>query len=461
MPSMLTESASARSRLGAKKERNSMNASRVLESLEQHILLDGFRIVIDLEKSRGSYLYDAANGHRLIDLYGFFGSRAVGFNHPHFNDPAVERELLQAAKVKIANSDVYSQAYAEFVETFARVVGLPPLERYLFIEGGSLAVENTLKAAMDWKVRKNLAAGRGERGTEILHFRHAFHGRSGYTMSLTNTDPVKVDLFAKFDWPRVSCPFIDFSLAAAEREADVVAREKQSKKEILDFVAQRGVDIAGIIIEPIQGEGGDNHFRGEWLHTLRRICDEHEMLLIFDEVQCGMGATGRNWCCQHFGVLPDLLAFGKKAQVCGVMAGPRLDEVKDNAFRLPSRLNSTWGGNFTDFVRSTHILRIIEEENLVENAGIMGNYFLEQLHKFQKEEPMISAVRGRGCFIAFDLPDAQTREEFWKGLFDLGVLTLRSGEHSIRFRPALDLSKQVVDEAMDLMRQYCRGRMQK
>jgi L-lysine 6-transaminase len=438
-----------------------MNASRVLESLEQHILLDGFRIVIDLEKSRGSYLYDAANGHRLIDLYGFFGSMAVGFNHPHFSDPAVERELLQAAKTKVANSDVYSQAYAEFVETFTRVVGLPPLTRYLFIDGGALAVENALKAAMDWKVRKNMAAGRGERGTEIMHFRHAFHGRSGYTMSLTNTDPVKVDLFAKFDWPRVSCPSIDFALTGPAREADVVAREKQCEKEILDFVARRGVDIAAIIIEPIQGEGGDNHFRGEWLQTLRRICDEHEMLLIFDEVQCGMGATGRNWCCQHFNVMPDLLAFGKKAQVCGVMAGPRLDEVKDNAFRLPGRLNSTWGGNFTDYVRATHILRIIEEENLVENAGIMGSYFVEQLQKFQKEEPMISAVRGRGCFIAFDLPDAQTREEFWKGLFDLGVLTLRSGEHSIRFRPALDLTKQVVDEAMDLMRQYCRGRMRK
>jgi L-lysine 6-transaminase len=307
-------------------------------------------------------------------------------------------------------------------------------------------------------VRKNMAAGLGERGTEILHFRHAFHGRSGYTMSLTNTDPLKTDLFAKFNWPRVSCPYINFALQDDEREADVRERERKSEQEIYDHIAKRGADIAAIIIEPIQGEGGDNHFRKEWLQTLRRICDENEMLLIFDEVQCGMGATGRTWCCQHFDVLPDLLAFGKKAQVCGVMAGPRLDEVKNNAFRLPSRLNSTWGGNFTDFVRSTHILRIIEEENLVANAGKVGTYFLEQLREFQREEPMISAVRGRGCFIAFDLPDGKTREEFWKGLFDLGVLTLRAGEFSIRFRPALDLTTKAVDEAMDLMRQYCRGR---
>ena len=105
-----------------------------------------------------------------------------------------------------------------------------------------------------------------------------------------------------------------------------------------------------------------------------------------------MGATGRNWCCEHFDVVPDLLAFGKKAQVCGVMAGPRLDEVKDNAFRLPSRLNSTWGGNFTDMVRSTHYLRIIEEEHLVENAAKVGAYFLEQLRDLQREEPLISAA---------------------------------------------------------------------
>jgi L-lysine 6-transaminase len=423
-------------------------------------LLDGFKVVIDLEKSRGSYLYDAATGHRLIDLYGFFGSMPVGFNHPYFERDDVKRDLLRAAKVKIANSDVYSQGYAEFVETFAGVVGLPPLERYLFIEGGALAVENCLKAAMDWKVRKNMAAGHGERGTEILHFRHAFHGRTGYTMSLTNTDSRKTDLFAKFDWPRVSCPHIDYSLPESERQGDVIAREKKCEEEIRDKIDKSKIDICAIIIEPIQGEGGDNHFRGEWLQTLRKICDENEMLLIFDEVQCGMGVTGRTWCCQHFDVVPDLLAFGKKAQVCGVMAGPRLDEVKDNAFRLPSRLNSTWGGNFTDMVRSKHFLRIVEGEHLVENAGKVGAYFLDRLRELQTEFDFIKAVRGRGLFLAFDLPDAKTREEIWKGLFDLGVLALRSGEESIRFRPALDITAQVVDEAIDLLRKQCQ-RMRK
>jgi L-lysine 6-transaminase len=460
MPPVLTGAArtSPRRRVSVSEDRDTVEARRVLQELERHILLDGFKVVVDLEKSRGSYLYDAATGHRLIDLYGFFGSMPIGFNHPYFDRADVQRDLLRAAKVKVANSDVYSEPYATFVETFSRVAGLPPLDRYLFIDGGALAVENCLKAAMDWKVRKNMAAGHGERGTEVLHFRRAFHGRTGYTMSLTNTDPHKTDLFAQFSWPRVSCPHIDFSLPESERDGAVIAREKKCEEEILDAIAKRKIDICAIIIEPIQGEGGDNHFRGEWLRKLRAICDAHDILLIFDEVQCGMGATGRMWCCEHFDVLPDLLAFGKKAQVCGVMAGPRLDEVKENAFRSPSRLNSTWGGNFTDMVRSTHYLRIIEEEHLVENAAKVGPYFLDHLRDLAEQFSFIKAPRGRGLFLAFDLPDAKAREEMWKGLFDLGLLALRSGEESIRFRPALDMTAEVIDEAMDLLRQYCCAR---
>ena len=154
------------------------------------------------------------------------------------------------------------------------------------------------------------------------------------------------------------------------------------------------------------------------------------------------------------------MAFGKKAQACGVMAGPRLDEVKDNAFRLPSRLNSTWGGNFTDMVRSTHFMHIIEEENLVENAREMGERIVKSLQTIAAEFPIMTAVRGRGLFIAFDLPDPKTRDNFGRGLFDTGVLALRSGEQAIRFRPALDITAEAIDEAMDLLRKQCQ-RMQR
>lgn len=430
--------------------------AETLRELGRHVLLDGFGMVLDLEKSRGCQAVDAATGRTVLDLYGCFGSLPIGFNHPWMHRPEVERDLLMAARAKAANSDVYSTLYAEFVRTFRDVAGLPPLERYFFIEGGALAVENALKAAMDWKVKKNLTTGRGERGTAILHFERAFHGRSGYTLSLTNTDPVKTAHFAKFPWPRVAAPALDFTLEEEEREKDAARKEEQCEAVLRDIVERDHEDIAAIIIEPIQGEGGDRHFRPSWFRLLREVCDAHDILLIFDEVQTGGGTTGRMWCCEHFGVLPDLIAFGKKAQACGVMAGPRLDEVPDNVFRLSGRINSTWGGNLVDMVRGTHVLRLIEQERLLDHAARIGDLFLEALRALASVHPVITAVRGRGLMIAFDLPSKRLRDEFYRGLFDLGLLALRSGERSIRFRPVLDLPESAIGHTIDILEKQCK-----
>ncbi len=419
-------------------------------------MVDGFQVVIDLEKSRGRRIVDAVTGNSYLDMYSFFASMPIGFNHPYFDGVSVREDLIAAATCKVANSDVYSVPYAEFVSTLSRVMGLPPLERYFFIEGGAAAVENTLKAAMDWKVRKNLAAGKGERGTGILHFERAFHGRSGYTLGLTNTDPSKTNYFAKFDWPRVPAPCLDFTLPEGEREDDARDREAASAERIEEIFRERSADIAAIITEPIQAEGGDRHFRREWFWKLRDLCDRYDVLLIFDEVQTGLGMTGRNWCCEHFDVLPDMIAFGKKAQVCGVMAGPRLDEVEENCFRIGGRINSTWGGNLVDMVRATHFLRIIERENLVENAREMGACFLARLREVQEEEPLISRARGCGLMLAFDLPTPDLRDAFWKELFANGLLALCCGERSIRFRPVLDIRSEDIDEAIAAIRAQCR-----
>jgi len=435
----------------------SLQPAEVVNELKNHIIVDGFRIVIDLEKSKGRTLVDAATGKKILDMFSFFASMPIGYNHPRFNEPEVKEELLRAARTKVANSDIYSVPYANFVTTLKRVMGLPPLERYFFIDGGALAVENALKAAMDWKVRKNMAAGKGRRGTEILHFERAFHGRSGYTMSITNTEPGKTKYFAKFKWPRVMTPSYNFWLPEAEREKAVAAKEARVAAQIEKILQERGTDVAAIITEPIQGEGGDNHFRREWFVKLRELCDKYDVLLIFDEVQTGMGLTGKKWASEHFGVLPDLIAFGKKTQVCGVMAGPRLDEVKDNCFRLSGRINSTWGGNLTDMVRSTHYLRIIEEENLIENARKMGDYFLNGLREIEREEPLIAATRGRGLFVAFDLPNRSLRNEFWKGLYDAGILAICCGGRSVRFRPALDVQANEIDQALEGIRAQCRA----
>ena len=430
--------------------------AEVVREAGRHVLMDGFGIVLDLEKSRGCRLVDVAGRRKLLDCYGCFGSLPVGFNHPHFDQPEVRRELLAAARNKVANSDVCSELFGAFIHEFRRVAGLPPLERFFFIEGGALAVENALKAAMDWKVRKNLAAGRGERGTGIVHFERAFHGRSGYTLSLTNTDPVKTAYFPKFPWPRLPAPALDFSQPPAEREEAAATTEARCERMLRELLGSEADDLAAIIIEPIQGEGGDRHFRGEWLHTLRRLCDEFGVLLIFDEVQSGGGTTGRMWCCEHFGVMPDLLAFGKKTQACGVMGGPRLDEVADNVFRLSGRINSTWGGNLVDMVRATHCLRIIDAESLLESAARTGRLLLKVLADLSSEFPFIQAPRGRGLMLGFDLPTREMRDGFHRGLFELGLLALRGGERTIRFRPALDFPEDAVAEVAAILARQCR-----
>src|SRR6266540_2834102 len=337
----------------------------VHEIIGRHLLLDGFPLVFDLEKSRGVWTVDARTGERYFDFFTFFASLPVGVNHPELSKPYWQDRLLRAAVHKPSNSDAYTEAMARFVETFARVATPPGFPHLFFIEGGTLAVENALKAAFDWKTRKNRASGSSAQGCRIVHFREAFHGRSGYTLSLTNTDPVKTDLFPKFDWPRIDNPKLSFPIDG-EVLAQVEKAEQAALAQIGEALRRFSGEIAGIIIEPIQGEGGDNHFRGEFLRALREVADREEALLIFDEVQSGFGITGRMWAFQHCDVLPDIVAFGKKSQVCGIMASSRLDEVPDNVFRVPSRINSTWGGNLTDMVRCEAYLKIIQRENLLE-----------------------------------------------------------------------------------------------
>jgi L-lysine 6-transaminase len=245
-------------------------AGAVHDTLRRHLLVDGFDLVLDLTASRGSTLVDARDGTRYLDLFTFFASSALGMNAPALTeDPRFREELLEAATNKPSNSDVYSVPMARFVETFARVLGDPALPHLFFVEGGALAVENALKVAFDWKSRHNQAHGRSpELGTKVLHLQHAFHGRSGYTMSLTNTDPTKVARYPKFDWPRIPAPYLGGGrdVEAAERAALAAARAAFERDPH---------DIACFVMEPIQGEGGDHHFRPEFLQRMQALCHEH------------------------------------------------------------------------------------------------------------------------------------------------------------------------------------------
>ncbi|HUP44626.1 MAG TPA: L-lysine 6-transaminase, partial [Thermoanaerobaculia bacterium] len=322
--------------------------------LSRHMLADGYEIVMDLRKSRGSWVFDAKRGRNVLDFFTNFASIPIGYNHPRLDTPEFREKLAEVALNKPANSDIYTTHMAEFVETFSRVAIPATLNKHMFfIEGGSMGIENAIKAAFDWKVRKNFRKGyKEEKGAQVMHLREAFHGRSGYTLSLTNTaDARKTQYFPKFDWPRIDNPKLQFPMTG-EAAADAERREKTAIEQARRFIQERKDDIAAFIMEPIQGEGGDNHFRPEFFRAVRQLCDENEMILIFDEVQSGVGITGKMWAFEHFGIEPDMLCFGKKTQVCGFASNDRIFDIDENVFTVSSRINSTWGGNLTDMVRS-------------------------------------------------------------------------------------------------------------
>jgi len=428
-------------------------AANVHETLARHMLADGYDIVLDLEKSQGRRFYDARHGRWYLDMFSCFATLPVGINHPGMREPAFLERLTRAALVNPTNSDIYTSEMASFVETFARHAMPAYLPHLFLIAGGALGVENALKAAFDWKVRQNFRKGvREEKGHQVLHFREAFHGRTGYTLSLTNTaDPKKYQYFPRFDWPRVPSPKLRFPVDAAETE-----RVRRAEGEALDLAknafAERPDDIACVLIEPIQAEGGDNHFRPEFLRALRDLAHENQALLIFDEVQTGMGLTGRMWFHQHDDVRPDLLAFGKKTQVCGMMGGGLIDQEPENVFKVSSRLNSTWGGNLVDMVRSQRYLEIMAEEKLVENAATVGAHLKRGLETLQSRRPEhLSNARGRGLMCAIDFPDGAMRDAAAELAFELGMIILPCGTHSLRFRPPLDVTAVEVDEAVDVL----------
>ncbi len=434
--------------------RDSMTASTrvapedVHAVLSRHLLVDGYHLVLDLRRSHGPYLFDLVRGREVLDFFGSFSTCPIGYNHPGLDNPEFHARILPSALNKPANSDIYTPEMAEFVATFARTVPDAFKEHLFFVEGGAVAVENAIKVAFDWKVRKNLAAGRGELGSQIIHFEQAFHGRGGYTLSLTNTaDPRKTQYFPKFRWPRIVNPKLRFPVTP-EVVAEVEKVEAQAIAAIEAALAAHPHDIAGLLLEPIQGEGGDNHFRPEFLRELRRLADEHEFLLIFDEVQTGFATTGRWWCFEHYGVEPDVFSFGKKTQVCGVAANHRIDDV-DSVFKVSSRINSTWGGNLVDMVRCQRYIEIIEQEGLLENARRVGAHLLAGLQEFERRFPgRVSNARGLGMFLAIDLPSGELRGEALKALNQADVLGLASGDRAIRFRPPVSLTLAEADEAL-------------
>ncbi len=421
----------------------------VHERLGKHILADGYPLVMDIVKSHGSYIVNE-NGEEYLDMFSMFASASIGYNHPHL---VKNLEFLGRMAVnKPTVSDVYTEEYADFVDTFERVAIPKELQYAFFVEGGALAVENALKAAFDWKTRLNKSKGIDKEAGKVIHFQQAFHGRTGYTLTLTNTkDPRKFMYFPKFDWPRIVNPKLYFPVTE-ENLAKTISQEKLAIEQIMSAITENPNEIACLVIETIQAEGGDNFFRNEFFKELRRICDENEILLVLDEVQTGIGLTGKMWGFQNYDIIPDIISFGKKTQVCGILANKeKLDQVDHNVFQESSRINSTFGGNYIDMIRFKLILEVIEQENLLENVRVQGEFLKSELEKLQNKYSNVSNVRGMGLFLSFDLPSDEERNAFINKAFENKLIVLSCGNQSVRFRPHLNVKREDLEKAVEIM----------
>lgn len=258
--------------------------------------------------------------------------------------------------------------------------------------------------------------------------------------------------FPKFKWPRIINPKMYFP-QTEEGLAKTIEQEKMAIGQIMSALAENPNEIACIIIETIQAEGGDNYFRNEFFKELRRICDENEILFILDEVQTGIGLTGKMWGFQNYDVIPDIISFGKKTQVCGILANKeKLDRVPDNVFKESSRINSTFGGNYIDMIRFKLILEVIEQENLLENVNVQGAFLKSELEKLQSEFDNVSNVRGMGLFLAFDLPSDEERNDVIKKAMENKLILLSCGERTIRFRPHLNVGRSELEKTITILR---------
>lgn len=416
-----------------------------MNNILKYTIGDGEKLSIDIEKSHGPYIVDKISGKKYLDCASQYASLPLGWNNEHLNNELNSNEnfLKFCLLNKISNCDFYTEIYSKFIECFSSAA--TDFNKFFFIEGGTLGVENALKAAFDWKAKQiglsHEASNDIVKKMDIIHLEEAFHGRSGYCLSITNTIPNKVSLFPKFKWTRVKNPKLKFPIV----ESEVKVYEELSLLQIERALKTKMV--AAIILETIQGEGGDNHFRTEYIKALRELSNNYECLLIFDEVQTGVGLTGRMWAYEHHGVIPDLMSFGKKAQVCGFASTNRILEIENNVFKESSRISSTWGGNLMDMLRFIGIYKVINKLDLVSNAEIVGEYFLEKL----KEVNKIKNIRGKGLMIAFDLNTKEERD-FYLNKINENMVVLPSGKVSIRMRPNLTFDKQNVNECIDQLK---------
>lgn len=419
----------------------------------------------DARRSLGNYAVDV-DGNVLLDLYGHIACVAVGYNHPDVLAATRSEAFDWLAGWRPALGVAPPPEWVDLVEGTLMRIAPRGLTKVVTVTTGAEAVENAIKAAFAWKARirrggatfsaadlQGVMLNRqpDTNDMKIVSFEGGFHGRTLGALSATRSKAIHKLDFPAFEWPVLPFPASRFPLAEhAAENAEAEARVLGLAQALLASDPQ----IAGLIVEPIQGEGGDRHASPHFFRALRRICQEREVAFIADEVQTGAGATGSFWAhdAWELETPPDAVTWSKKMQLGGLHLRDELLPAE------PWRIFNTFLGDPMRAAQLGVILDIVERDRLVEHTANTGRRLVAGLEALQARHPgLLSQARGAGTFAAIDVRDGSTRDRLVNDLRQIGVEAGGSGDRSIRFRPALVFASRHVDEALEHLDAVCRA----
>lgn len=419
-------------------------------------------MLANYEKSYGNYIADP-DGNVLLDVYAQIASIPVGYNNPSLHKVALSEKMASALINRPALGNFPSHDWADVLRSGILKVAPKGLDQVFTAMAGSDANETAYKAAFMWRRQQERGGAHVEFTEEdmassmlnqapgapqlsILSFKTAFHGRLFGSLSTTRSKPIhKLDIPA-FDWPQATFPLLKYPLEDYVEENARI--EAEALADVERIITTHHLPPCAVVIEPIQSEGGDNHASPAFFRGLRALTKKHNVLMIVDEVQTGVGATGKFWAHEHWNLEtpPDMVTFSKKAQTAGYYFGN--PEMRPNK---PYRQFNTWMGDPARALLFRAIIEEIERLDLVSNTAKVGEYLyggIEQLAKQYPGEFMNLRGKGQGTFIAFDSP---RRDEFLKKAKSVGVNIGGSGERAVRLRPMLIFQRHHADMLLEAL----------
>ncbi|GAM83661.1 hypothetical protein ANO11243_016490 [Dothideomycetidae sp. 11243] len=438
------------------------NSQKAIKDLDRVFDTRSLNMITNYDQSYGNYIADL-DGNVLLDVYAQIASIPVGYSNPTLIQAATSPEMVSGIVNRPALGNFPQHDWARILENGILRAAPEGMSQVFTSTTGSDANELAYKAAFMWRKQQerggpevdftkeemdstmnNMAPGSPH--MSIMSFKYGFHGRLFGSLSTTRSKPIhKLDIPA-FDWPQAPFPMLKYPLAEhAEENAKEEARCLAEAEHIMTTWSS---PVAAIIIEPVQSEGGDNHASPDYFCKLREITKKHNILMIVDEVQTGVGATGKFWAHEHWNLPtpPDMVTFSKKAQMAGYFFG-------DEALRPNKayRQFNTWMGDPARAVLFSAIYEEIERLNLVENTRQTGDYLFSGLEALAKKYPgEIENLRGKGqgTFIAWD---SHRRDDVLRKAKSVGVNIGGSGANAVRLRPMLIFQKRHADQFLERM----------